>query len=96
MEWLRSGGQLDVRQGRLLCGGLLYSGQGGRTSQEHHHPLCSLPPAQSRGKLRYFVPVLEEVFAESFPPDYWSHLQFNLGRCEEYWRRHPASAPGRA
>ena len=36
------------------------------------------------------------MLAESFAPAYWSHLQFNLGRCEEHWRRHPAIAPGRA
>ena len=58
--------------------------------------LIDRPSAAPIRSLRYFVTVLEEVLAESFPPDYWSHLQFNLGRCEEYWRRHPATAPGRA
>lgn len=58
--------------------------------------LIDRPSAAPIRSLRYFVPVLEEVLAESFPPDYWSHLQFNLRRCEEHWRRHPATAPGRA
>lgn len=58
--------------------------------------LIDRPTAAPIRSLRYFAPVLEEVLAESFPPDYWSHLRFNLGRCEDHWRRHPGTAPGRA
>ena len=58
--------------------------------------LIDRPSAAPIRSLRYFVPILEEVLAEGFPADYWSHLQFNLERCEEHWRRHPATAPGRA
>lgn len=60
---------------------------------------CSLtdrPSASPIRSLRYFAPLLDEVLTESFPPDYWSHLQFNLGRCEEHWRRNPDTAPGSA
>ena len=54
------------------------------------------PSAEPIRSLRSFVPVLEEVLAGNFPPDFWSHLEFNLGRCEEHWRRNPGTAPGRA
>jgi predicted transcriptional regulator len=60
---------------------------------------CSLidrPSAAPIRSLRYFAPLLEEVLAENFPPHYWTHLQFNLRRCEDHWRRNPATAPGRA
>ena len=58
--------------------------------------LIDRPSAAPIRTLRYFAPLLEEVLAGSFPPDYWAHLQFNLGRCEEHWRRNPGTAPGRA
>ena len=58
--------------------------------------LLDRPSAAPIRSLRYFAPLLEEVLAESFPPDYWNHLQFNLGRCEQHWRRKPETAPGRA
>ena len=60
---------------------------------------CSLIDRRSAApirSLRYFVPLLEEVLAESFPTDYWSHLQFNVGRCEERRHRNPGTTPGRA
>ena len=52
LGWLRTGGRLEVLEGRLLRGGLLYSGRGGRRNQDHHHPLCLLSPARSRERLR--------------------------------------------
>lgn len=58
--------------------------------------LLDRPSAEPIRSLRYFVPVLEEVLAGDFPPDYWSHLEFNLGRCEQHWRCNPGTAPGRA
>ena len=39
--------------------------------------------------LRYFAGLLEEVLAESFPPSYWRHVEFNLRRCERLWRNQP-------
>ena len=58
--------------------------------------LIDRPSAAPIRSLRYFAPLLQEVLADHFPPGYWSHLQFNLGRCEQHWRRNPATAPGRA
>ena len=46
--------------------------------------------------LRYFEGVLEEVREQSFPAGYWKHLEFNLGRCEQYWQAKPEQAPGSA
>ena len=37
---------------------------------------------------------LREV--ERFPESYWRHLEFNLGRCEDYWQRQPDAARGAA
>ena len=58
--------------------------------------LIDRPAAQPVRRLRYFEAVLQEVQHDSFPAAYWQHLEFNLGRCEDYWRRHPEAAPGRA
>ena len=46
--------------------------------------------------LHYFEPVLREVQRERFPDSYWRHLEFNLGRCEDYRQRQAVAAPGRA
>ncbi len=46
--------------------------------------------------LRYFEPVLREVQRDRFPDSYWRHLEFNLGRCEDYWQRQAEPASGRA
>lgn len=56
--------------------------------------LIDRPAAQPVRRLRYFEPLLREVQRESFPASYWRHLEFNLGRCEDYWQRHPEAAPG--
>ena len=40
----------------------------------------------------YFEPVLAEVRKEAFPSSHWQHLEFNLKRCERYWR---AGVPSR-
>ena len=45
---------------------------------------------------RYFEGVLEEVREQSFPAGYWKHLEFNLGRCEQYWQAKPEQAPASA
>jgi len=58
--------------------------------------LIERPAMQPVRRLRYFEPLLREVQRENFPTTYWQHLEFNLGRCEDYWQRHPAAAPGRA
>ena len=58
--------------------------------------LIDRPSAAPIRSLRYFAPLLEEVLAEDFPPDYWAHLQINLGCCEAHWRRNPGTAPGSA
>ena len=58
--------------------------------------LIDRPDAQPVRSLRYFEPLLREVGSESFPGGYWKHLEYNLGRCEDYWRARPATAPGRA
>ncbi len=58
--------------------------------------LIGRPDGQPIRSLRYFESVLEEVRAEEFPDCYWKHLEFNLGRCEQYWRDKPVTAPGRA
>lgn len=58
--------------------------------------LIERPATQPVRRLRYFEPLLREVQRESFPASYWRHLEFNLGRCEDYWQRHPEAAPGRA
>ena len=58
--------------------------------------LCVRPAMQPVRRLRYFEPLLREVQRENFPTTYWQHLEFSLGRCEDYWQRHPAAAPGRA
>ena len=57
--------------------------------------LIDRPDAQPIGSLRYFEGLLEEVRDASFPAAYWQHVEFNLGRCEQYWRTRPATAPGR-
>ena len=46
--------------------------------------------------LRYFEPVLREVQRERFPDSYWRHLEFNLARCEDDWRRQADPASGGA
>ena len=58
--------------------------------------LVDRPDAQPARSLRYFEPLLREVGSESFPGGYWKHLEYNPGRCEDYWRARPATAPGRA
>ena len=58
--------------------------------------LLDRPAAQPVRSLRYFEPLLREVERERFPDAYWQHLEFNLGRCEDYWRHKPDTAPGRA
>ena len=37
--------------------------------------------------------VLEELCARSLAPEYWSHLLFNLRRCEEQLASQPQIAP---
>ena len=37
-----------------------------------------------------------EVQLERFPYSYWRHLEFNLGRCEDYWQSQADAASGRA
>ena len=34
-----------------------------------------------------YAHLLREVQRERFPAAYWQHLQFHLGRCEDYWQR---------
>ena len=58
--------------------------------------LIDRPATQPVRRLRYFKPLLREVQRESFPTSYWRHLEFNLGRCEDDWQRHPEAAPGGA
>ena len=58
--------------------------------------LIERPGAPPVGRLAYFEPLLREVQRERFPAAYWQHLQFNLGRCEDYWQHQPAHSPGRA
>ncbi len=58
--------------------------------------LIDRPATQPVPRLRYFEPLLREVQRERFPAAYWQHLEFNLGRCEDYWQRHPEAAPGHA
>ncbi|MCY4596703.1 MAG: hypothetical protein OXC19_18120 [Bryobacterales bacterium] len=58
--------------------------------------LIERPVTQPVRRLCYFESSLGEVQRESFPATHWWHLEFNLGRCEDYWQRHPAAAPGRA
>ena len=58
--------------------------------------LIERPATQPVQRLRYFEPLLREVQRERFPSSYWQQLEFNLGRCEDYWQHHPEAAPGRA
>ncbi len=58
--------------------------------------LIDRPAAQPVRSLRFFEALLREVERERFPDSYWQHLEFNLGRCEDYWRHKPDTAPGRA
>ena len=58
--------------------------------------LIDRPAAQPVRSLRFFEALLREVERERFPDSYWQHLEFNLGRCEDYWRHKPDTAPGGA
>ena len=56
--------------------------------------LIDRPATRPVRQLRYFEPLLWEVQREHFPAAYWQHLQFNLGRCEDYWQHNPEVGPG--
>ena len=58
--------------------------------------LIDQPAAQPVRCLAYFAALLREVERERFPASYWQHLEFNLGRCEDYWQHKPETVPGRA
>ena len=58
--------------------------------------LIERPTAQPVRRLRSFEELVREVERERFPAAYWQHPEFNLGRCEDYSQRKPATAPGRA
>lgn len=58
--------------------------------------LIEQPAGTPVRSLAYFEPLLREVERERFPAAYWQHLEFNLGRCEDYWQHRPGHAPGRA
>ena len=53
--------------------------------------LIDRPDREPIRRLAYFESQLEGVLSESLPPYCWRHLEFNLGRCEEYWRDRPAA-----
>ena len=57
--------------------------------------LIGRPDSEPIRRLAYFESLLGEVRSESLPPFYWRHLEFNLGRCEQYWRDRPAATLGR-
>ena len=85
VDWHRAGVALDTVRRAILLGSVRKS----MTLIDH-------PDSEPVRTLRYFESLLEEVRDESLPASYWQHLEFNLGRCERYWRDRPATAPGRA
>ena len=84
-DWHRAGVSLETLQRAILLGSVRKS-----------MTLIDRPDSEPVRRLAYFESLLEEVRSESFPVAYWQHLEFNLGRCERYWRDKPATAPGRA
>ncbi len=56
--------------------------------------LIERPATQPVRRLCYFESSLREVQRESFPATHWRHLEFNLGRCEDYWQRDREAALG--
>ena len=84
-EWHAAGVPLESARRAILLGCA-------RKSQT----LLGRPGGQPLRSLRYFEPLLREVERERFPEAYWRHLEFHLGRCEDYWQRQPDAAPGAA
>ena len=44
--------------------------------------------------LCYFDSLVAEVREQTVSAAYWRHLEYNLGRCEQYWREWPGTGPG--
>ena len=83
--WHAAGVPLESVQRALLLGCVRKS----MTLMDHpNQPLIA--------SLAYFEGVLEEVREQSFPAGYWPHLEFNLGRCEQYWQTESDKAAGSA
>lgn len=60
--------------------------------------LINRPSAAAIRSPSYLAPSLKEALAEDFPPDYRTHLKFDLGRCREHRCRTPEprrAVPGR-
>ena len=47
-------------------------------------------------RLRCFEENLWELGERVIAERYWKHLEHHMGRCEDYWKRHPDRLSGRA
>ena len=84
-DWHRAGVSLETVRRAILLGSVRKS-----------MILIDRPDSEPVRALRYFESLLDEVLDDSLPASYWRHLEFNLDRCEQYWRDRPATAPGSA
>ncbi len=82
--WLRAGVALETVRRAILLGSVRKS-----------MTLIDRPGGEPVRALRYFESLLDEVLDDSRPTSYWRQLDFNLDRCEQYWRDRPATASGR-
>ena len=84
-DWQRAGVSLETVRRAILLGSV-------RKSMS----LLDRPGGEPVRSLRYFVSLLEEVRAETFPDSYWQHLEYSLRRCERIRAERRSEAAGRA
>lgn len=84
-DWQRAGVSLATVQRAILLGSV-------RKSMS----LLDRPGGEPVRSLRYFASLVQEVRSESFPPEYWQHLEFHLQRCERLEQVRQAEAAGSA
>ena len=84
-DWQRAGVAVETVRRAILLGSVPKS-----------MSLLDRPGGEPVRSLHYLAGLLEEVRMESFPPNYWRHVEFNLRRCERLWRNGPVEGSGSA